>query len=79
MLRFFLDDIGRASKLFICGGSMQLELRLAAVVAQRPIRVAVGQTGMIVAIIAATWSISLLRGILVLLARHLHAKIICVS
>lgn len=76
MLGFFLDVIRRASKLFIRAGSMQLKLRLAAIVAQRPIRVAVRQTAMIVAIIAASRSITLLRGILVLLVRHLHAKII---
>ena len=79
MLGFFLDVIRRASKLFIRAGSMQLKLRLAAIVAQRPIRVAVRQTAMIVAIIAASRSITLLRGILVLLVRHLHAKIIRVG
>jgi hypothetical protein len=76
MLGFFLDVISRASKLFIRAGSMQLKLRLAAIVAQRPIRVAVRQTAMIVAIIAASRPITLLRSILVLLVRHLHAKII---
>jgi hypothetical protein len=79
ILRFLLSIISRASEVLVCTSSDQFKLRLTSIMTQRPIRVAVCQTAVIVTIIPAARPIALMSCILVLLVGYLHPKIVRIS